>query len=100
MVKFMKAFFIVSAVIVTLFIILFTVTLISGGGRLVNRETNTHDISDPFSSISLETKTADVLILPSEDGKAKVVCYENPKMGIYFINDPDEYWIEIVPIRK
>lgn len=28
------------------------------------------------------------------------ICYENPKMGIYFINDPDEYWIEIVPIRK
>ena len=25
------------------------------------------------------------------------ICYENPKMGIYFINDPDEYWIEIVP---
>ena len=28
------------------------------------------------------------------------ICYENPKMGIYFINDPDEYWIEIVPVRK
>lgn len=27
------------------------------------------------------------------------ICYENPKMGIYFINDPDEYWIEIVPVR-
>ena len=29
-----------------------------------------------------------------------VVCYENPKMGIYFIEDPDGYWIEIVPARK
>ena len=27
------------------------------------------------------------------------ICYENPAMGIYFINDPDEYWIEIVPAR-
>ena len=27
------------------------------------------------------------------------VCFENEKMGIYFINDPDNYWIEIVPIR-
>ena len=27
------------------------------------------------------------------------ICYENPAMGIYFINDPDEYWIEIVPTR-
>lgn len=25
------------------------------------------------------------------------VCYENPGMGIYFISDPDGYWIEIVP---
>ena len=29
-----------------------------------------------------------------------VICYENPKMGIYFIADPDGYWIEIVPMRK
>ena len=28
------------------------------------------------------------------------VCYENPEMGIYFINDPDDYWIEILPPRK
>ncbi|MCL1849734.1 MAG: VOC family protein [Clostridiales bacterium] len=27
------------------------------------------------------------------------ICYENPGMGIYFINDPDGYWIEIVPSR-
>ena len=25
------------------------------------------------------------------------ICYENPGMGIYFICDPDGYWIEIVP---
>ena len=27
------------------------------------------------------------------------ICFENPKMGIYFITDPDDYWIEIVPVR-
>ena len=27
------------------------------------------------------------------------VVYENPDMGIYFIGDPDGYWIEIVPSR-
>ena len=26
-----------------------------------------------------------------------VICYENPDMGIYFISDPDGYWIEVVP---
>ena len=25
------------------------------------------------------------------------VCFENPAMGIYFIVDPDGYWLEIVP---
>lgn len=25
------------------------------------------------------------------------VCFENPGMGIYFIEDPDGYWLEIVP---
>ena len=25
------------------------------------------------------------------------VCYENPQMGIYFIVDPDGYWLEILP---
>lgn len=28
------------------------------------------------------------------------VCFENPAMGIYFISDPDGYWIEIVPVKK
>ena len=28
------------------------------------------------------------------------VCYENPAMGVYFITDPDGYWIEIVPEKK
>ncbi|MDR2497381.1 MAG: VOC family protein [Tannerellaceae bacterium] len=25
------------------------------------------------------------------------ICYENHSMGIYFIADPDDYWIEILP---
>ena len=25
------------------------------------------------------------------------ICFENPEMGIYFIIDPDGYWIEIIP---
>ncbi len=25
------------------------------------------------------------------------ICYENKNMGIYFISDPDGYWIEVVP---
>lgn len=28
-----------------------------------------------------------------------VICFENEAMGIYFIEDPDGYWIEIVPAK-
>ena len=28
------------------------------------------------------------------------VCYENTAMGLYFISDPDGYWIEILPEQK
>lgn len=27
------------------------------------------------------------------------ICYENTEMGLYFIQDPDGYWLEIVPVR-
>ncbi|MCC8095261.1 MAG: VOC family protein [Tannerellaceae bacterium] len=26
------------------------------------------------------------------------VCYENTEMGLYFIHDPDDCWIEILPL--
>ena len=28
------------------------------------------------------------------------ICYENKAMGIYFIEDPDGYWVEIVPEKR
>ncbi len=27
------------------------------------------------------------------------ICFENKDMGIYFIEDPDGYWLEVVPTR-
>lgn len=40
-----------------------------------------------------------------EGAKAKhkamnCICYENTVMGIYFIEDPDGYWLEILPAKK
>ncbi|MBP2654669.1 MAG: lactoylglutathione lyase [Firmicutes bacterium] len=32
--------------------------------------------------------------------KMGCICYENPAMGIYFIADPDGYWLEIIPEKK
>ena len=28
------------------------------------------------------------------------ICFENKEMGIYFISDPDNYWIEILPANR
>lgn len=28
------------------------------------------------------------------------ICYENTDMGLYFISDPDGYWIEILPAKQ
>lgn len=32
--------------------------------------------------------------------KMECICYENKDMGIYFIEDPDGYWLEIIPERR
>jgi lactoylglutathione lyase len=29
-----------------------------------------------------------------------VICFENHSMGIYFIQDPDGYWLEIIPAKR
>ena len=28
------------------------------------------------------------------------ICLENKEMGIYFISDPDGYWIEVLPMKE
>ena len=28
------------------------------------------------------------------------ICYENTEMGIYFVADPDGYWLEVIPENK
>ena len=32
--------------------------------------------------------------------KMGCIAYENKDMGIYFITDPDGYWLEVVPERR
>lgn len=28
------------------------------------------------------------------------ICFENTQMGLYFIEDPDGYWVEILPEKR
>ena len=32
--------------------------------------------------------------------KMNCICFENEMLGVYFISDPDGYWIEILPPEK
>ena len=41
-------------------------------------ETNTHEVDADFINIRIDVDTANVAFLPSEDGKCKVVCHEDP----------------------
>ena len=42
----------------------------------VQYETKTYEVSEAFDSISVNTDTADIVFAFSNDGKCKVVCYE------------------------
>ena len=28
------------------------------------------------------------------------ICFANPEIGLYFIQDPDGYWLEVIPERR
>lgn len=43
--------------------------------------------------------TEDMAAAHAKHEKMGCICFENPGMGIYFIEDPDGYWIEIIPKR-
>jgi len=42
----------------------------------VQYETNAYEISESFDNISINTDTADIIFIPSNDEKCRVVCYE------------------------
>lgn len=51
------------------------------------------------NEIHLAFRTGDYQGAHALHQKMGCICYENPAMGIYFIADPDGYWLEIVPER-
>lgn len=74
-----------------------------GDGRSAHRleltwlrdRTEKYDLGD--NEIHLAFRTDDYDGAFRKHKEMGVVCYENPAMGIYFIEDPDGYWIEILP---
>lgn len=59
------------------------------------------DRSDPYNlgdnEIHLAFETDDMEAAHAKHKAMNCICYENTKMGLYFICDPDGYWLEIVP---
>ena len=59
------------------------------------------DRSDPYDlgdeEFHLAFHTDDFDAAHEKHAAMGCICFENPGMGIYFIQDPDGYWIEIIP---
>lgn len=51
------------------------------------------------NEIHLAFTTDDMDVAHKKHQEMNCICYENPDMGIYFIEDPDGYWIEIIPAK-
>ena len=64
-------------------------------GLDVVREKDASDGS--FKIVYLGDGSSDFLLELHE--KMGCICFENHDMGIYFINDPNGYWIEIIPAK-
>lgn len=59
------------------------------------------DRKEPYNlgdnEIHMAVRTDDFDAAYEHHRKMGCICYENKKMGIYFIADPDGYWTEILP---
>ena len=61
--------------------------------------TNSNELGDNESHLCLRVKE-DYDAVRAFHKEMGCVCYENEAMGLYFIHDPDDYWIEILPEKK
>ena len=81
----------------------FTLVYLSDGGITPHELelTYIHDRKEPYNlgdnEIHLALGVDDFDAAHEHHKKMGCICYENPAMGIYFISDPDGYWIEILP---
>ncbi|MBQ7840796.1 MAG: VOC family protein [Lachnospiraceae bacterium] len=60
-------------------------------------EKDHYDLGD--NEIHLAFAVDDMEAALAKHKEMNCVCFENEAMGIYFIEDPDGYWIEVVPAK-
>ena len=59
--------------------------------------TDPYDLGEQEYHLAFKTEDFDAAHAKHEAMGCR--CFENPSMGIYFLEDPDGYWIEIIPDR-
>lgn len=59
------------------------------------------DRQEPYNlgdnEVHLAFTTDDIKAAHAKHKEMDCICYENEGMGLYFITDPDGYWLEIMP---
>ena len=83
----------------------YTLVFLRGGKRSFELElTCIHGREKPYELGENETHLAfsvgDLESARQHHKEMDCVCFENHELGIYFIEDPDGYWLEIVPERE
>jgi lactoylglutathione lyase len=80
----------------------FTIVFLSDGKSVHQLElTELHDRTEPYALGDNEFHLAFFVdnfdAAHQKHKEMGCICFENPAMGLYFISDPDGYWIEILP---
>lgn len=81
----------------------FTLAYLSDGGQTQHELELTwiHGRKEPYNlgenEFHLAVRTDDFEAAHEKHKAMGCICFENEEMGIYFISDPDGYWIEILP---
>ena len=80
----------------------FTLVYLSDGVMDFELElTYLHGRTEPYNlgekEFHLALYTEDYAAAREKHAAMGVICYENAEMGIYFVEDPDGYWIEVLP---
>ena len=57
--------------------------------------TKTYDLGECEFHLAFHVDEYEELFMKHQE--MGCVCFVNEKMGVYFITDPDGYWIEIIP---
>lgn len=100
-----KAWIAVAVILIATGIVIYVGTLLTVNfdfTRLntVSFKTNTYNVEEPFTNISVMAAEGDVKLLPSDDGKCRVVCTEGEKIYHSVAVDNNTLTVERFDSRK